>query len=47
MAKLFAIIMGSRIAKALIVALGDYLVERTDNELDNDLWEPVKEVLKK
>ena len=33
------------IIKAVVIALGDYLVLKSSNELDNKLWAKVKEKL--
>ncbi len=33
--------------KQLLIVLGDYLVESSDNKLDDKLWTQVKKILKK
>ena len=35
------------VIKALVIALGDYLVESSKNKLDNKLWAQVKKALNK
>ena len=33
--------------KAIVIALGDYLVAKSSNKLDDKLWDKVKAVLSK
>jgi len=33
--------------KAIVIALGDYLVTKSSNKLDDKLWDKVKKVLNK
>jgi hypothetical protein len=37
--------LGRRALLRLFVALGDELVERTDNQLDDQLWWPIRAIL--
>lgn len=38
-------LLTERMLIELLVALGDHLVERSDNQLDNSLWWPVRQAL--
>lgn len=49
---LFAILAGlakalltEAVLKKLIVALGDYLIPKSSNRLDDELWKPVRDAL--
>ena len=39
-------IFTEKIIKAVLYALGDYLVKKSSNKLDDALWEKVKSTLK-
>ena len=39
-------IFTEKIIKAVVITLGDYLVKKSSNKLDDLLWEKVKSALK-
>lgn len=38
-------LVSEKVICGLLVELGDYLVPRTDNRLDDAVWKPVREAL--
>tara|TARA_B110000444_G_C18822136_1_gene588304 strand:+ start:448 stop:609 length:162 start_codon:yes stop_codon:yes gene_type:complete len=40
-------VLSERVIMAVLVKLGDYLVERSSNSLDNEVWDEVKNALNK
>jgi hypothetical protein len=43
--KILKSLFSEDVIKAIVVALGDYLVTKSSNKLDDTLWSKVKETL--
>ena len=44
--KLMTSLLSEKILKAVLLKLGDYLIKKSDNKLDDEIWAEVKKALK-
>jgi hypothetical protein len=44
--KLMTGLLSEKILKAVLLKLGDYLIKKSDNKLDDEIWAEVKKALK-